>query len=64
MTKQFLNDAKEMIANIRVSVGEGSVLNKEDINATAFGYNSEISRADGIKEMLDYITYVKEEEEK
>lgn len=53
-----------MIANIRVSVGEGSVLNKEDINATAFGYNSEISRADGIKEMLDYITYVKEEEEK
>jgi len=51
-----------MIMDIRIAVGEGSALNKDDLNATAFNYNSEISRADGIKEMLDYATDVKEEE--
>ena len=48
--------------DIRIAVGEGSALNKEDLNTTAFAYNSEISRADGIQEMLDYATDVKEKE--
>ena len=51
-----------MIIDIRIAVGEGSALNKDDINATAFNYNSEISKADGIQEMLDYAINVKEED--
>lgn len=62
VTKQFLNDANQMIMDIRIAVGEGDALNVDDPNATAFSYNTAVSKANGIKEMLDYATDVKEEE--
>ncbi len=61
VTKQFLDDANQMAVNIRISVGEGAVLT-DDVNATAFAYNSAVSRAGGIQEILDLATDVKEEE--
>ena len=64
VTKVFLQQSDEMILNIRIAIGEGGCLNKSNMETTAGNYNYEVGRADGIKEMIDYATNVKQEEEK
>jgi len=49
--------------DIRNEIGEGVCLDRSSVDNTAINYTSDVSRAEGIEELIKYATNIKEETE-